>query len=176
MIISVVLLPNSEDSQALIEYSKRLADRAFTAIQLGADMAIPHITVAQFEVEQDITERLWQSVRSLRSLVTEMSSTGLGLVPGRIRSESWVELLMLKSEALRGLQQDVSESSFCQDYSIKSSYGDTYRPHCTLGLLAGFTIPELDLESSIFNHQYTGLTLAAGINGKNYTFDQIRFT
>ncbi len=176
MIISAVLLLNAADSESLTDASQRIAARTKSLIVLG-ESSLPHITIAQFEVDEDLTGELWEAVRPFQTYVTSVVTAGLSFVPARTSQQLWVELQILKSPLLIELQDAVAASSFCQTHTIKSSTADKYRPHCTLGLLERQVLPEADLEEfSVFNREYNELQLVVGLNGDNFTFTKVKFS
>jgi hypothetical protein len=167
--LSVVLLPAETDSRALIELSRLVATAQPSRIVLGS-LALPHITVAQFEAPTDQAARLWAEVGQWRGQL-DLLSGGLNFTPDRARPQLWAELQFLKSAGLAELQAKVLATDFAQRYRLHNHAGDAYRPHCSLALYDGLTIPALDLSGiSLFQRPFTGLSVAVGLNGDNFTF------
>ena len=176
MIISAVLLPNEQDTERLIQHSVAINKRADSIIQLS-NHYLPHVTVAQFIAPPEAAENLWEHVSRYKTHVTELISAGLVIVPSFEHNETWIELQFLKSAALAELQSIILKSEFANKYQLHSGTGDKYRPHCTLALLNGFTVPSLDLSKQVlFRRRFQDLKLAVGLNGENFTFVETKYS
>lgn len=174
-VVSVVLLPNEEDSKALIRCSAAIGNVAPSAIALN-EASLPHITIAQFFAAPGETERLWQEVKNYKGTVTELTSIGLAFVPGKSRDETWVALDFMKSRAVTTLHEAVLASNFAHCHEMNNGPGDMYWPHSSLALLEGRRAIGLPLGSlGVFRRPFTGLTLAVGLNGPNMTFAKVSF-
>jgi len=168
-VISVVLLPNAEDSRALTACSNVINGVAPSAVVLSGQ-CLPHITVAQFFAPTDKMGDLWQEVQQYKDTVSELTSIGLAFVPGRSRDETWAALDFMKSRAIATLQEAVLATRFARNHPMNNGSGDQYWPHVTLALFGGRQAVGLPLTPfPIFRRQFGGLRLAVGVNGPNLT-------
>lgn len=176
-ILSVVLLPNQEDSAALIGCSAAIGNVAPSAIALS-NTSLPHITVAQFLAEPSEAEALWHEVEGYKGAVAELTSVGLAFAPSRSRDETWVALDFMKSRAVTALHEAVLAGAFAHNHQMPhNAVGDMYWPHATLALLSGRQAVAVRLDQSgIFQRAFTDLALAVGSNGPHMTFAKINFS
>jgi hypothetical protein len=176
-VVSVVLLPNGEDSKAVTECSAAISQATHSLITLD-ESHLPHISVAQFFAPYEAASALWEEMNHLKTEVSELVSTGISFIPGRERERTWVELGFLKAAALVELQEQVLQTNFASKYElhIGTGTGDAYRPHITMALLDAKRSVGIDLAPyPIFSRPLTGLRFVVGINGENYTFTKALF-
>lgn len=171
--ISVVLLPNQADTQALAACSAAIGHNTPSAIALGSG-CLPHIIIVQFFAEADEAQQLWNEVQGYKDFVDELASVGVSFVPGRTRDETWAALTFMKSDAVAALQAAVLATGFAAAHQTNNGTGDSYWPHVTLALLSGRRTTALELgPHPICRRAFTNLTLAVGINGPNMTVARV---
>jgi len=175
-VVSVVLLPNPADSAQLVDCSQLIHERTNSLIRLS-DQFLPHISVAQFTAPAEEAAALWEQVRHLSAHVSELESAGLSFVPDAHEDGLWIELGFLRSTAASELQAQIIQSDFARQFKLHNHAGDSWRPHVTVGLVPGHSIPALNLAKlTIFKRSFQNLTLAVGINGEYWTFVETRFS
>lgn len=169
--VTAVLLPNRKDTLTLIEASRILSSRVSSLIRLG-ESELPHITLVQFPAELEQTQALWQSISGLTARIVELQPTTLAAIPDNANDVTWLELQFEKSAAIRELQRSILESEFGQSHQAINGVGEAFRPHVTLGLVQGNGVAE-DVFDNLpsFEQIFTGLKVAVGVNGPNYTFN-----
>jgi 2'-5' RNA ligase len=174
-VISAVLLPNAADSTRLVDCSAKINSRANSLIQLDSTY-LPHITIAQFIAPAEEAGNLWKEIEHLVGNVTEITAAGINFHADSHTDTLWMDIHFVKSLAVAELQQQICQTAFAQNFKPSNSTGDSFRPHCTLALFAGHAIPALQMDDlELFNRVYTELTLAVGVNGKHWTFIEIKF-
>ena len=173
--VSAVLLPDENDAEQLIAFSKMLGEHIDSKIQLS-DACPPHITLMQFFAAESCLDDAWQSIRAMHNPVTELFATGLGFVPDG-KGLLWIELGFAKSKEFAALQSAIAHSEALQRLEPHGIIGDRSRPHNTLGLTeASATLPAIRLErETIFNRPFGKLRLAVGVNGRHWTLSEIRY-
>lgn len=174
--ISAVLLFNEDDNRELIKLSKQVNEQTRSLIKLNNHF-LPHITLVQFNEPNESTVRLWHDIEHLKQEVRELTSSRLHCKPSPKHNQAWIELDFIKSEILGQLQDKIIKTDFAMNSQSHNKVGDDYHPHCTLALLEGQQIPELEIKNTVvLNREFTNLTLAVGLNGENFTFVETKFS
>lgn len=172
--LSFVLCLERNDAQDFEELSVALDRELGSQMVLGRGAA-PHLTILQIEAEVDEADRLWAAAveRSLPMSV-EMDAAGLCILPTPDSLESWIEVPILKSQALSELQSGLLLSEVIGHRPIFNGVGDEFRPHVTVGLVDGLarSIPELTAPGNILRRRIAG-RLCLGISGEHYSLVQI---
>jgi len=172
-IVSAVLLFERDDVDVLCRLSSRLNE---SLIYLDGTN-LPHITVAQFEAPFDQTKSLWDETEGFGNLVSKVISAGVSFVPTPNNNETWVELQILKTQALQDLQDKILDTKFARNHQMIAGKNNQYRPHITIGLLKGYQSQAIDLSefTDLFRREFT-VRLAVGPNGENFTFSKEQFS
>jgi 2'-5' RNA ligase len=133
---------------------------------------LPHNTIAQFKAPHSSLDRLQEELRSLNTANIDITLAGLNFVPDLERGLTWVELLVLKSEQLLALQNQVLSMHFAKDFELQNwGVRDAYRPHITIGAVKGYGVPKINLVNytELLRGHFTA-KVVAGKNGEHYTF------
>lgn len=176
MPISVVLLPRQADSEKLTRLSDEINHMAQSLLTLS-EVALPHITIAQFDAPESACRELWDEAQQFRTAVEVLDLGGLTFLPQRNSDYIWVEVQVLSSNALKQLHAEVVGGQFAQNYSLVNAVGDRFRPHCTVALYKNQQIPSLDISKlEVLRESISGVTLAIGVNGENYTLTEVIYS
>lgn len=178
MIISAVLLPNKDVSTSIVGFSAALSGQTKSLIQLNDD-ALPHLTLAQWNVESDESEALWHDMEALQLTPPNVEIAGLNFVPSLRHSQVWIELTILKSKLLSEVHAALLQTPFAQSHKLHSESGDRFRPHITVALIEqeDLQIPSLQLsDPSVCRMELTSTRIAVGINGEHFTLKTVRYS
>lgn len=173
--LSVVLLPNDADTEALVACSNTLSTGR-EAVVLAGGNSLPHITIGQFPARVDEAADLWSEVQTCEGMVSDLFSGGLLFTPNTAGDKTWVMLQFLRSGRLEALQQAIIATSFAQSHALENKIADSYNPHCTLALLEGTHIPDIDLAPfALFRRGFANLKLAVGQNGPHMSLTKVLY-
>lgn len=173
--LSVVLLPNEADAQALVACSDAACADRGAVVRAGSN-TLPHITIGQFPARVDEAADLWSEVQTCEGMVTDLLSGGLLFTPNTAVDKTWVMLQFLRSGRLEALQQAVIATPFAQSHALENKIADSYNPHCTLALLKGTRVPAVDLAPfALFRREFAGLKLAVGQNGPHMSLTKVLY-
>ena len=171
--VSVVLLIVNDDLNKELHY----LSQKFSGISLfGLNQDnLPHITLAQFSASPEESNNLWDQVKNLKNAVHELSVGGVNLSPSFNHRQTWIELQILNSVALRELHQSVINIEFSKSHELINASNDQFRPHITLGLVDSLKFDinfNFDPRYLVFKTPIK-VRLAVGINGEYFTFNKI---
>jgi len=175
MIYAFALTFDSTVSRALISYSEFFA--AKSQVLLDTNLAIPHATLVQFDVESPEVEELWSELnRSGASATFDCSLAGLCLLPAP-SGECWVEIPVLGGRDLADLQLEVLNLPSMRGRTIYNGTGRNFRPHVTLALYESIgDVPStIDLPADLLRLS-AETKISLGPTGPNYTFNRPAFS
>lgn len=126
---NIALVFNNEVSDKIISYATSLYKIMESDVILGKNSQ-PHMTIAQFEVDQERAKNIWDSCIPSIIETPQLNFSGLTVLPSS-KGGAWIEISVLKSKSLLILQDTVKKiiDPFTE---LKNDFGDSYRPHVTI--------------------------------------------
>jgi 2'-5' RNA ligase len=137
----LALVPTREVATTYIQTAQTLFGNHHDSYLLSEKVS-PHITVCQFETEQESKATLfWHQIDTLsnRKLFPRLTGVSFQKGMGKLKEFYWAEVSVAREEALMKVHQFALDAlEKCGLHSVNDS-GDLYRPHITL---ARIRLPE----------------------------------
>jgi len=137
--------------------------------------SLPHVTILQTECEEEELESIWMKSKSVMQPKYLLNLAGLTLLPsstGRV----WVEIQVLTSEAILGLQRLLLDLDVFTDRKVFNAVGNKFRPHITLALLEAKPTQGIPLPYSPLRNSDVVAIPSIGLVGDNYTYIEPIYT
>lgn len=167
---NIALTFEKEVSDSIINYAKVLCKDLDSDVLLGTN-SNPHMTIGQFSVEDSIAIQVWRKYRSKVKELPKINLAGITVLPSR-SGGAWIEISVLKSEALLKLQDELIRT--LKPFGVLSNdTGDNYRPHITVAhTTIGSEFKEFPFEYKILrlSSVTTSLGIGLGTNFENFNF------
>jgi 2'-5' RNA ligase len=167
---NIALTFEKEVADSITSYAKELCKNMDSDVLLGTN-SNPHMTIGQFSVEDSVAKQVWEKYKSSSIELPKINLAGITILPSS-SGGAWIEVSVLKSEALLKLQNDLIK--VLKPFGVLTNdTGDNYRPHITVAhTITGsefsnfpFEYKTLRLKSVI-----TSLGIGLGTNFENFTF------
>ncbi|WP_020586337.1 2'-5' RNA ligase family protein [Desulfobacter curvatus] len=126
---NIALIFNNDVSEKIAKYSQLLCKDIHSDFVVGKN-AIPHMTVAQFDIDPSMINEIWKPCMLKISKTPELYFSGITILPSS-NGGAWIEISVLKGQELLNLQRTII--NIIEPFSsIKNDTYDMYRPHITV--------------------------------------------
>lgn len=126
---NIALVFGQEVSEKIVSYARDLYRLIPSDVVLGENSR-PHMTIAQFELQQDQAKEIWEYCESSVVETPALNFSGLTILPSS-KGGAWLEISVLKSHELLVIQDKMKR--IIETYAVlKNDSGDDYRPHVTI--------------------------------------------
>lgn len=169
MKVNFALLLDKKTAKECENFSKELSKTHKSKFILG-DRSLPHVSIVQTECEEEDLDSIWKEAQNVIQKEYEINFAGLNFLPSS-SGDAWVEIQVLKSDAILQLQKSLLNLSSMKGRKIINGVEDDFRPHVTVGLLDKYqVINNVHLPKHPLRNSEVKARLSLGYVGSNYIF------
>jgi hypothetical protein len=173
----IILLPEPVVTRQLIDYSAHIGNLSTARMTLGS-ASPPHVSILHVDCRYDDARSWWEAVRADSSTRIVITTTALAFAPipkGNYyvpEGGVYYGLEVLRHRHLEAAHDRAVRASNVVGATILSDAGENFRPHITLGILAGAPCGCVDVPTELVSASFPG-SLTFGELGAYGTFPKI---
>jgi 2'-5' RNA ligase len=128
---------------------------------LNAQNSLPHVTLMQFQAEEEQIDLLWRQATALCKTQYNVNLESMGLRNSFRTGHVWVELNIIHEPVLLEMQNNVAIALKASGAELLTPFGQGYHPHLSLARLkqAPSPMPIWPDKMNLTQPQRFGLTL-----------------